>query len=131
MVLGQAVAPGLFEAERAIPQLSWNPGSWRHSRSWPSASPKRTPAVNPDDCPKKPVSGLAERRQNGQSSSRDPQVLRHRLHPAAADGLERIIDAHPAAAEVAQRKPVARSLRAGAQAAHLAQVPVAPRVQVS
>ena len=31
MVLGQAVAPGLFEAERAIPQLSWNPRSWRHS----------------------------------------------------------------------------------------------------
>src|SRR2546422_11654137 len=74
----------------------------------------------------------AGRRAGGQRHAlgRDPEVVRHELHPRSLKGFQRVVDGDLPAPEVAQREPVARGLGARPPTPHLAEVPVQPLVAV-
>src|SRR2546422_9779160 len=74
----------------------------------------------------------AGRRAGGQRHAlgRDPEVVRHELHPRSLKGFQRVVDGDLAAPEVAQREPVARGLGARPPAPYLAHVPVQPLMAV-
>src|SRR5947208_1806437 len=59
-----------------------------------------------------------------------PERIGHGQHPGSLERFEGVVDGDLPAPEVAQRKPVASRLRAGAPALHLAQVPVQPLVEI-